>query len=599
VLDTPADEGLMRAMELDYRVVDSGCCALAGNFGFEQGHYAVSIDCAERIMAPAIRAASEDVLISGERVQLPDADPTHYRPAGPPPGGGASDGAPGSPPSCRRAGRRQRTKGRSDVTVEPGRHFIGGEWVDPVGGGTFTTTDPSDTRTTVARYAEGDVSDVDRAVSTAASAIRAWGDLPLSRREAILFDAAGALESRHREVATLISREMGKPLKESVGEVRRSAQIFRFFAGELRRPIGEMFQPELSRSLLWTAREPIGVVGLITPWNFPVAIPAWKLAPAIAYGNAVVIKPASQAPAAVLALADILSEAGLPPGVVNVVTGSGSGVGAPLSEHPDIDAVSFTGSNDVGVRIRAAGGRDGRRVQLELGGQNPAVVFADADLEQAAAAIASGAFGATGQKCTATRRAIVDRTVSDELVGLVAELAEELRVGNPFDAETQLGPLVSDSAVQDYLAAVDRAASEGATVVSGGSKLTGNGLDRGNFVEPTVVTDVAAGSQLATEEVFAPILGVLQVNDEDEAIARANEVRHGLSSAVFTRDLGRATRFARHIRSGVVHVNSQTAGAEAHVPFGGTKASGFGPHEQGRAAIEFYTEVKTVYWDPV
>jgi len=389
---------------------------------------------------------------------------------------------------------------------------------------------------------------------------------------------------------------MGKPLAESRVECLRAARVLQFFAGEAHRPFGEHYESDLPGTWLFTRREPVGVVGLITPWNFPAAIPAWKLAPALVVGNAVVLKLASDAALTGLILAEALVDAGLPDGVLNVVLGPGSEVGAAIAAEPGIDAVSFTGSTDVGARIRDEVASRGGDVQLELGGHNPVIVRADADLELALAAVTLGAFASAGQKCTATRRVYVAESRHREFVDALVERAKALRVGHGLAPDTQLGPLVNEAALADVLAAVERAGSVGA-VRAGGLRLRDGDLAHGAYMGATVLTDLPRDAEIATREVFGPAVSVWPVRGDDEAIELANRLPHGLSAALFTADLGVAMDFIEGIEAGLVHVNSHTAGADPHVPFGGLGSSAYGPHEQGRAAIEFFTAQKTVYMD--
>ncbi|MBA2760307.1 MAG: aldehyde dehydrogenase family protein, partial [Chloroflexia bacterium] len=337
-----------------------------------------------------------------------------------------------------------------------------------------------------------------------------------------------------------------------------------------------------------------GVVGIITPWNFPIAIPAWKIAPALAFGNTVVFKPASLTPLCAVRLVEALDEAGLPPGVLNLLTGSAGAVGDPLVSDERVDAISFTGSNEVGAEIKRTAGEHGAKVQLEMGGKNPAIVMADADLDHAVGEVLKGAMMSTGQKCTATSRAIVDRRLLDEVTSRLVERASAMKVGDPQADGVQMGPLISAEAAERVLGDIGKGA-EGASLATGGNRPDGAG--NGHFVAPTVFTDVQPSSFLGQEELFGPVLGVIPVDDLDEAIAVANQVRYGLSASIFTRDIGQALAFVREVQAGIVHVNSETAGAEPQVPFGGYKGSSSYSREQGKAAREFFTQVKTVYFD--
>lgn len=471
--------------------------------------------------------------------------------------------------------------------------LIDGSWE-----GTPTTTEDRDPGTgdMVAELPRASADDVGRAVAAARRAQPAWGRLPASARAKYLLAAADALESDAENWAELMCREMGKPAAESSVECMRAAAILRFFAGEAHRPFGEHYASDAPGTWLFTRRQPVGVVGIITPWNFPAAIPAWKLAPALVFGNSVVAKFADDAAVTSLRLARALHDAGLPEGVLNVVTGPGSQVGVALVEHPDVDAISFTGSTDVGHGILQAAAKSSKKVQLELGGHNPVIVRADADVSAAVAAVALGAFASAGQKCTATRRVYIDRAIYDDFVEALSERARTMVVGYGLEDGTQMGPLVNEAQLEGVLDALERAGKEGSML--GGRRLTDHGLARGCYMSPAVLTDLPHDSEFACNEVFGPAVALWPVEGDDKALELANRTTYGLSAAIFTRDLNAAKSFVEGIEAGIVHVNSQTAGAEVHVPFGGLAGSGYGPHEQGRAAREFYTEQKTVYLDP-
>jgi len=431
------------------------------------------------------------------------------------------------------------------------------------------------------------------AIEAAHEAFPAWQRLPAERRAAIFRRAADALEARVEQVATDMTAEMGKPLRESRLEAGRAAAILRFAAGEAFRPIGEVYEPSVPDQTLYTLRRPLGVVGLITPWNFPAAIPAWKLAPALIYGNAVVLKLAYDAPRTGLHLAECFADAGLPAGVLTVLTGHGSTAGGEIVANPLVRAVSFTGSVTVGHAVRERATARSCRVQLELGGHNPMLVLADAELDRAAQAAFAGAFWSAGQKCTATRRIYVHDAVYDDFRARFLDRVRAAKIGDPADPETEVGPLVTEAALDEVLAAIERGRAEGGTVAAGGSRAD----DEAFLVAPTVFEDVADEAYLSCDEVFGPVTTLYRFSTLDEALERANAVEFGLAAAIFTRDLGAVHRFTRELQAGILHVNSQTAGADVHVPFGGIKGSGWGPHEQGRAAIEFYTELVTIYQD--
>jgi aldehyde dehydrogenase (NAD+) len=466
--------------------------------------------------------------------------------------------------------------------------------VEARGGATYEKANPWRPSEAVGPFAASGEEDVDAAVAAAAAAFGAWSRLPLAARGGYLLGAAAALERRADEVARDMSVEMGKPLREARGETARAAQILRYSASEAFRPVGEHFEQTLTGAQVSTRRRPLGVVGLITPWNFPIAIPVWKLAPALMYGNTVVLKLAYEAPRTGLHVAQAFAEAGLPAGVLNVLTGRGSTAGAALVRDPRVRAISFTGSVATGHGVRDEATRAGKRVQLELGGHNPLIVMADADLERAAEAAYAGAFWSAGQKCTATRRIYVQDTAYDAFREALLARIERGRVGDPLDPDTEVGPIVNETQYADITGAVERGQREGGEVIAGGNRAH----DDAFLLAPTVFEGVRDDAYLSCEEVFGPVTSLYRVGDFDEAIARANAVPFGLSASIFTSSLATATRFQNEAQAGLLHVNSQTAGAEVHVPFGGIKSSGFGPHEQGRAAIEFYTEVVTIYVDP-
>jgi alpha-ketoglutaric semialdehyde dehydrogenase len=472
-------------------------------------------------------------------------------------------------------------------------NYIGGEWRGARSGETYEKRNPMRPDDVVGEFPACDARDVDDAVAAAQEAFPAWARMPAPQRGNLLAKVAEVVDSRVEQLAQAMTREMGKPLRESRGEAARAAAILRFFGGEGYRPLGELFQQTLSGGQILTQRRPLGVVGLITPWNFPAAIPIWKLSPALAYGNTVVLKLAWDAPQTGLMLAECFEEAGLPAGVLNVLTGSGSKVGEAVVGDPRVRAVSFTGSVPVGRGVRDEATRLGKRVQLELGGHNPLIVLADAKLDAAVEAAYAGAFWSAGQKCTATRRIYAEDAVYDDFRARFLDRIARGRVGDPMDPETEVGPIVNESQFGDILAAIDRGRSEGGTVIAGG----GRGDDHGYVIEPTVFEGVRDDAYLSCEEVFGPVTSLYRVADLDEALQRANGVEFGLSAAIFTQDLAAVQRFSSEAQAGLLHVNSQTAGAEVHVPFGGIKASGWGPHEQGRAALEFYTEVVTLYQD--
>jgi aldehyde dehydrogenase (NAD+) len=479
------------------------------------------------------------------------------------------------------------------LTGAPGRNYVGGEWRDSLSGETYEKRNPWRPSEVVGVYQASGAGDARAAVESAAAAFPAWAGLPAAQRAAAFFKAADALEARAEQIAQDMTAEMGKPLRESRLEAMRAATILRFSAGEAWRPAGDVFEPSVADQRLFTLRRPLGVVGLITPWNFPIAIPVWKLAPALIYGNTVVLKLGYEAPRTGLHVAECFAEAGLPAGVLNVLTGAGSTVGAELVSSATVRAISFTGSVPVGRAVRDQASARDCRVQLELGGHNPLLVMADAELDRAVESAYAGAFWSAGQKCTATRRIFVNDDVYEEFRARFLRRVESGKVGDPADPETEVGPVVNEGPMDDILAAVERGKDEGGTLLAGGERASADGY----VIAPTVFEGVADDAYLSCEEVFGPVTTLYRFTTLDEAIERANAVPFGLSASIFTRDLRSAHRFAQELQAGILHVNSQTAGADVHVPFGGVKSSGWGPHEQGRAAIEFYTELVTVYQD--
>jgi aldehyde dehydrogenase (NAD+) len=472
-------------------------------------------------------------------------------------------------------------------------NLIAGRWV--AGPQVMEDRNPADTSEVVGLFTQGTPDDMTAAVRAAAEAFPAWASLPAPARGAVLFKAADLLDGRAEQLASEMTREEGKTLPEARGEVRRSINILRYFGGEGARLPGLLVPSERDRVFAYALRKPLGVVGLVTPWNFPSAIAAWKLAPALVAGNAIVLKPASAAPLSSWRIVEALVEAGAPAGVVNFVAGPGATLGQAMIDGPGMRAISFTGSCEVGAELYDRAVRRRLRVQLEMGGKNPTVVLADADLDRAVADVVNGAFASTGQKCTATSRVIVDRAVHDAFVERLVARTRSLTVGNGLDPETDVGPAVDQHQLDTVLGYVERGVREGATLLCGGRRLQEPPFDRGFFVEPAVFAGVDARMAIAQEEIFGPVLAVLQANDFDDALRLANGVAFGLSASVQTRDLSRAFDFVNRIEAGLVTVNLPSAGVEYQLPFGGTKASSVGPKEQGPHALDFYTDWKTVY----
>jgi aldehyde dehydrogenase (NAD+) len=469
-------------------------------------------------------------------------------------------------------------------------HYIGGQRVpaDPA----HESENPSDTREIVARFPDGTAAEVNAAVEAARKAFPAWAEASPEVRSDYLDRIGDTILKRREELGRLLSREEGKTLPEGMGEVARAGRIFKYFAGEALRRHGQNLastRPGVDAS---TSREAVGVFGLITPWNFPIAIPAWKSAPALAFGNTVVLKPAGPTPATAAALADIIYEAGVPAGVFNMVLGRGR-VGDAIVHHAGVDGISFTGSQSTGGKIAVAAAQRQARVQLEMGGKNPLVVLDDADLDRAITCALDGAFFATGQRCTASSRIIVTAGIHDRFVQGLAAKAAALKVGDALDAATQMGPLASRDQMEQTLSYVDIAKREGGRLVTGGERLE---LGKpGYYVSPAVVADTSPAMRVNCEEIFGPVASIVRVRDYDEALQVANAGEFGLSAGIVTTSLKYARHFQRAVRAGMVMVNLPTAGVDYHVPFGGTRRSSYGAREQGFAAVEFYTQVKTHY----
>lgn len=479
--------------------------------------------------------------------------------------------------------------------VETYENFIDGAWCTCEDGDSFENLNPADTSDVIGRFQRSTAVDAERAVAAAKDATAVWAETPAPARGAILAETADRLADRADELTETLVREEGKARPEAAGEVGRAVDIFRYYAAKTREIGGDVAAPSATDKTLYTVDEPLGVVGLITPWNYPIAIPAWKIAPALATGNTVVFKPATLAPNIARKLVACLEAAGLPDGVLNYVTGPGSEVGSTVASHNDVEAVSFTGSSAVGQTVYDQATATGKRIQTEMGGKNPVVVTEHADPEEAAEIAASGAFGVTGQACTATSRAIVHESVHDAFVEEVVERARAIEIGPGLDGG-EMGPHVSNDELEGTLDYVDLGVSEGATLETGGERVEDGDRANGYFVEPTVFTDVAPSMRIAQEEIFGPVLAVIRVTDFDEAVTVANDTEYGLTASVVTSDLREAHRFISESEVGVVKVNEKTTGLELHVPFGGRKASSSDTiREQGEAPLDFFTSSKTVY----
>lgn len=475
-------------------------------------------------------------------------------------------------------------------------HFIGGAFVPGANGDSFTRTNPADDRDVIGEFPAGDAADVAAAVTAATTAFPAWRKLSPDARAQYLFRAADILERRKTEMAAALTREEGKSLAEATGETGRGVVLLRYYAGEGLRVGGDVIPSVNPNALFFTERVPVGVVGLITPWNFPVAIPLWKAAPALVYGNTVVLKPSELSPVTAHILAEVFAEAGLPAGAFNVVQGLGA-AGAALVAHEGVSAVSFTGSGGTGKKIAAVCTGRGAKYQLEMGGKNPAIVLADADMAQAVELVVQGALKSAGEKCTSTSRAIVVESVADDFTARIVERVKGLKITPGTDPSGYLGPVISGDAKKRILSFIADAVAGGATVLTGGTSPDDPELAHGHYVLPTVITGVSPDAPIAQEEVFGPVLTILRVADFDAAIEVANRVAYGLSASLFTANLGDALRFAREMDAGLVRVNGETAGVEPQAPFGGMKGSSSWSREQGQAAKEFYTQLKTVSFE--
>ena len=483
----------------------------------------------------------------------------------------------------------------SDVRTH--NNFIGGKWTPSDSGRTYPVYNPAHKNRLLGHFQLSNPEDTLRAVAAASEAAAAWADTPAPLRAQVLFRALDILERRADEIARTITEEEGKPLPDARGEVKRAMNIMEYAAGEGRRMFGYTTPSELPSTVAYTVRRPLGVVGIITPWNFPIAIPAWKMAPALICGNAIVFKPASATPLSAVKLVEVFEEAGVPPGVLNLITGPGGSVGSALVESPDVAAISFTGSTEIGTELYTRGAALLKKVQAEMGGKNAVILLADADLDKALGGIVQGAFGSTGQRCTATSRVIVEDAVYDEFMQRLIDSTSKLTIGDGILDGIDVSPLASESqqrTVSEYIAA---GAAEGATLAYGGRTLSGGEFDEGWYVEPTIFTDVSPDMRIAREEIFGPVLTVFRARDLEHAVEISNSVKFGLSSSVYTRDIPRAFRYINTVEAGMVHVNAPTLGGEVHLPFGGLKASGVGQREQGVEAVDFFSEVITVYID--
>src|ERR1700731_1876286 len=477
------------------------------------------------------------------------------------------------------------------------KNFINGEWVEARTGRSFENRNPANPAELIGIFPSSTKEDVDDAVASAKAALQKWRLFPAPRRAEILYRTAEALVKRKEELARDMTREMGKPLSETRGDVQEAIDMTYYMAGEGRRLFGQTVPSELPNKFAMSVRDPLGVVGMITPWNFPMAIPSWKIMPALICGNTVVIKPAEDTPLSVYHLVQTLTEAGVPAGVVNLVSGSGSNVGAPLSRHLDVPVVSFTGSTSVGRLIAQACAPDFKHGSLEMGGRNIIIVMDDATLALAVDGAIWGGFRTTGQRCTAASRVAVHKSVYHEFTSRFVARAKKLRVGDGLDAAIDMGPCINEQQLKTVMSYVEIGKAEGAKLLSGGNRLTSGAYAKGWFHEPTVFGDVAPNMRIAQEEIFGPVVSVIPVDNFEHAIEVANGVPYGLSASIYTRNVNLAFAAMRDLYTGIVYVNAPTIGAETHLPFGGTKQTGNGHREAAIAAIDFFTEWKTMYID--
>jgi acyl-CoA reductase-like NAD-dependent aldehyde dehydrogenase len=476
------------------------------------------------------------------------------------------------------------------------RNFIDGKWVESQSGERFERRNPA-TGELVGTFTKSGPADVDAAVAAANKAFKSWRLYPAPKRGEILYRAAQILLDRKEQLAREMTEEMGKVISEARGDVQEAIDMTFYMAGEGRRMFGQTTPSEMREKFMMSVRKPFGVCGIITPWNFPMAIPSWKMTPALVTGNTVVFKPATFTPRMAIRLVEVLEEAGLPAGVVNIVLGDGKNVGDPIIEHPDVPLISFTGSTETGNDVAVRAARLNKRVTLEMGGKNAVIVMDVADLDLATDGILWSAFGTSGQRCTAASRVVVHRKVQKELVDRLVARAGGMRLGNGLDETVQIGPIVSEGQLNTIHNYVGVGQQEGAKLAVGGNVMRDGELAKGFFHEPTIFDDVKANMRIAQEEIFGPVTAMIPVDSLDEAIDVVNGVQYGLSASIFTQNVNQAFRAMQDIYTGILYINAGTTGAEIHLPFGGTKSTGNGHREAGTAALDFYTEWQSIYVD--
>lgn len=479
-----------------------------------------------------------------------------------------------------------------DVTF---KNYINNEWVESHSAKLLESISPMNKNEVVGRIQSSTQEDLDKAVQAAKDAKESWRKLGQHARGQILFKVANILESRIDDIAETMTREMGKTLPEAKGETARGVAILRYYAGEGMRKNGDVIPSSDHEALMFTKRVPVGVVGIVTPWNFPVAIPVWKMAPALVYGNTVVFKPATEAAVTAAKVIECFSEAGLPEGVLNFITGSGSIIGQGIIDHPEVNAITFTGSETVGKRVATSAAERGIKSQVEMGGKNPVIIAKDADLDQAVEAVISGAFRSTGQKCTATSKVIVEAAIYEEFKEKLVQETKKITVGNGLNEGIWMGPCASESQFNTVKSYIEIGKEEGAQLITGGEVLQGEEYDNGFYITPAIFENAKLDMRIVQEEIFGPVIALIKVDNIPEAIQAANDTKYGLSASIFTTNIQSFLEFADEIEAGLVRINAESAGVELQAPFGGMKGSGVGSREQGEAAQEFYTEFKTIF----
>ena len=477
------------------------------------------------------------------------------------------------------------------------KNFINGKWVESKSGKTFENRNPADTNDLVGTFQKSTAEDVSMAIDAAAEAYKKWRLVPAPKRGEILYNVANRLLDQKETISQQMTREMGKVIKETRGDTQEAIDMTYYMAGEGRRLFGMTTPSEMANKFNMTVRQPLGVCSFITPWNFPIAIPSWKMMPALICGNTIVIKPATDTPASVVSLMKACEAEGIPPGVVNMVTGSGGALGAPMINNPAVRVVSFTGSTEVGRKVSEACAKDFKHSCLEMGGKNVQIVMDDADLDLAVDGVLWGAFGTTGQRCTATSRLIIHKDVAEKTIAKLVERAAKLKVGNGLDESVDMGPCVNQGQLDTVLSYIEIGKKGGANLETGGKRLTGGDYDKGFFVQPTVFSGVTQDMRIWKEEIFGPVLGVGTFETFDQAIEMANDTPYGLSASIFTSDINKAYVAMRDVYTGIFYVNAPTIGAETHLPFGGTKETGNGHREASTAALDVFSEWKSVYVD--